>query len=132
MDYINYFKSQAKKFYKDFQTQYKVDNDTIYDYKPKFWPDINEIIVSYDIDEDDFSLMKAQHIIALLANFKDWDELIHANKYLHEIGYYLIEYRENDFLDVWQSYNFELKSIVGEIDDESKLDILKHTFIYKN
>ena len=46
MNYIKYFKSQAKKFYKDFQTQYTKENDYIYSYKPKFWLDIDDIIVS--------------------------------------------------------------------------------------
>lgn len=81
MDYIRYFKSQAKKFYKDFQTQYTKENDDIYNYKPKFWLDTDDIIVSFDIDEDDFSLMKAQHIVAYLADFDNWNELIHANNY---------------------------------------------------
>ena len=34
-----------------------------------FWPDIDDIIVTFDIEEDDFSLMKAQHIVAYLAGF---------------------------------------------------------------
>ncbi len=127
MDYIKYFKSQAKKFYKDFQTQYTIENDVIYDYRPKFWHDINEIIVSFDIDEDNFSLMKAQHIIANLANFKSWNELIHANEYLLEIGYYLIENREDDFLDRWQWY--EPYAQLDRFDDAGKLDIFKHVFL---
>ncbi len=127
MDYIKYFKSQAKKFYKDFQSQYKIENDVIYDYKPKFWLDINEIIISFDINEDDFSLMKAQHIIANLANFKSWDELIHANEYLLEIGYYLIENRGDDFLDRWQWY--ESHAQLNRFDDAGKLDIFKHVFL---
>ena len=71
MDYIKYFKSQAKKFYKDFQTQYTKENDYIYSYKPKVLPDIDDNIVTFDIDEDDFSLMKAQHIVAYLAGFEN-------------------------------------------------------------
>jgi hypothetical protein len=62
------------KFYKDFQTQYIPENDEIYNYKPRFWTDLDEIILSFDIDEDNFSLMKAQHIIAYLANFNSWNE----------------------------------------------------------
>ena len=90
MDYIKYFKSQAKKFYKDFQTQYTKENDYIYSYKPKVLPDIDDNIVTFDIDEDDFSLMKAQHIVAYLAGFENQNELIHANIYKQEIGYYLV------------------------------------------
>jgi len=126
MNYIDYFKSQAKKFYKDFQTQYS-DKEGIYWYHPKFWPDIDEIILAYDIDEDKFSLMKAQHLIANLANFKSWNELIHANECLLEIGYYLIEKREDNFLETWRWYVHYAR--LDRFDDESKLDILKHVFL---
>lgn len=125
MDYIKYFKSQAKKFYKDFQTQYTKENDYIYSYKPKFWPDIDDIIVSFDINEDDFSLMKAQHIVAYLAGFENWNELIHANHYRLEIGYYLVELRDNNALDRWQSFEPDLFGI----DDFGKLDIFKQVIL---
>ncbi|MCR4933378.1 MAG: hypothetical protein K6A29_04205 [Lachnospiraceae bacterium] len=127
MNYIDYFKSQAKKFYKDFQTQYVAEGDIVYSYQPKFWSDINGIIVDYDVDEDNFSLMKAQHLIANLANFGSWNELIHANDYLQEIGYYLIEHREDDFLSRWQWY--EPYAELDRFDDVTKLDIFKHVFL---
>ncbi len=125
MDYIKYFKSQAKKFYKDFQTQYKQEGVAIYSYNPKFWLDIDDIIVSFDINEDDFSLMKAQHIVAYLADFESWNELLHANIFRLEIGYYLIEHRENNALDEWQWYEPQLYGI----DDFGKLDIFKQVFL---
>lgn len=125
MDYIKYFKSQAKKFYKDFPTQYTKENDYIYSYKPKFWPNIDDIIVTFDIDEDDFSLMKAQYIVAYLAGFENWNELIHANIYKLEIGYYLVEQRYNNALDTWQWYEPQL----DVIDDFGKLDIFKQVIL---
>ena len=127
MDYVDYFKSQAKKFYKDFQTQYTPENDMIYAYKPKFWADIEDIILSFDIDEDDFSLMKAQHIVAYLANFQNWNELIHANRYQLEIGYYLVENRDDNCLEDWQWY--QRYAQIEDFSDEAKLDIFKHVFI---
>ncbi len=129
MDYIKFFKSEAKKFYKDFQTQYVVENDDIYGYRPKFWKDIDEIIVSFDIDEDDFSLMKAQHVVAYLADFKNWNELLHANEYQLELGYYLVKHRENNLLEDWQMYELELESQLDRLDDSSKLEIFKHTYL---
>ena len=125
MDYIKYFKSQAKKFYKDFQTQYKEEGEDIYSYKPKFWLDIDEIIVSFDIDEDDFPLMKAQHIVAYLAGFDSWNKLIHANEYLLEIGYYLVEHRDNNALGEWE--NFGGYSYANN--DYELLDIFKQIFL---
>ena len=125
MDYIKYFKSQAKKFYKDFQTQYKQEGEDIYSYSPKFWLDIDDIIVSFNIEEEDFSLMKAQHIIAYLADFQSWNELLHANIFRLEIGYYLIEHRQNNALDEWQWYEPQL----DEIDDSGKLDVFMQVFL---
>lgn len=129
MDYIKYFKSQAKKFYKDFQTQYKEDGEDIYSYKPKFWLDIDDIIVSFDIDEDRFSLMKAQHIIAYLANFESWDDLLHANSAQLELGYHLIEHRTNMLLEDWQYYS---SANLSNLDDYAKLDIFKYIFLEKH
>ncbi|MBE6097553.1 MAG: hypothetical protein E7198_07115 [Schwartzia succinivorans] len=127
MDYIKFFKSEAKKFYKDFQTQYVVENDDIYSYRPKFWKDIDDIIVSFDIDEDDFSLMKAQHIVAYLANFKSWNELLYANEYQLELGYYLLKHRENNLLEDWRWYESYAK--ISGLDDSSKLDIFKIVYL---
>ena len=131
MNYIAYFKSQAKKFYKDFQTQYILENDEIYYYNPQFWTDIDDIILSFDIDEDNFSLMKAQHIIAYLANFNSWNELIHANEYQLELGYYLIEcrndYYDNNLVENWQMYL--RRANLDDIDDAGKLDVFKHIFL---
>ncbi|MDC7280002.1 hypothetical protein NXH64_10875 [Butyrivibrio fibrisolvens] len=127
MNYIDYFKSQAKKFYKDFQTQYKNEDDIGYSYNPKYWLDIEWIIASCDIDENNFSLMKAQHIIAILANFESWNELIHSNECKLELGYYLIENREGILLTEWQMY--ENWAPMDTFDDGVKLNIFKHTFL---
>ncbi len=68
MTYIEYFKLQAKNLFKDYKTKAPYfDNaidDYLYEYNPKFF-DIEEIIMAYDLDQENFSLMSAQHIIAL-------------------------------------------------------------------
>ncbi len=127
MDYIKYFKSQAKKLYKDFQTHYIPDGESIYFYSPKYWFDIDDIILSFDIDEADFCLMKAQHVVAFLANFKCWNDLINADMYQLELGYYLVEHRENNMLEKWQHY--EAYPELADFDSEAKLDIFKHIFL---
>ena len=132
MDYIDYFKSQAKKFYKDFKTQYVDENDEygIYYYRPKFWPDLDEIILSFDIDEDHFSLMKAQHIVAYLADFRSLNELIHASEARLEIGYYLLERRENNFLEEWQWYKSYAK--LDRFNEDETLEIFKQVYLNSN
>lgn len=79
---IEYFKKQAKKLYNDYKTQYTSENhddgSPLYSYNPKYF-DIDEII--YDFNggyegEENFTLMKLQHIIAQMAGCKSWGELI--------------------------------------------------------
>ena len=73
------FKLQAKNFFKDFKTQY-LDEEGLYQYKPKFFKDIDDIILSFDIDEEDITLIKAQHYISLLAGFNNWHDLIRLDE----------------------------------------------------
>lgn len=41
--------------------------------------DINAVISAFDIDVNDFSLMKAQHVIAKIVGLNSWGELIHLS-----------------------------------------------------
>ena len=61
MTHTDFFKLQAKNLFKDYQTKKKSSEAAIgdYQYDPKYF-DIEEIILYFDIDEVDFSLMKAQ------------------------------------------------------------------------
>lgn len=80
MDNISYFKLQAKNLFRDFKSDY-MKEDAEYNFSPKFF-DINSVIMAFDIDCNDFSLMKAQHIIAKIVGFKSWDELIKVSDIL--------------------------------------------------
>ena len=108
MEIIDFFKLQAKNFYKDFKTQY-LGEEELYYYKPKFFKDIDDIIMSFDIDEEDFTLMKAQHYISLLAGFNNWHDLIHSDEDGLELGKFLFEHR-NDYINGnclsshWENY----------------------------
>lgn len=66
MEHIDYFKLQAKNLFKDFKTQ-----------SQKLFPDDAEYLVTleYDFDEQDFSLMNAQHIIARMKGKRKADIL---------------------------------------------------------
>jgi hypothetical protein len=138
MNYIDYFKSQSKKFYKDFKTQYKKEGESIYSYNPTFWADIEDIIVDFDIDEYNFSLMKTQHIVAYLAGFYSWNELLSASNARLELGYLLVENRWGRLvgnqwgyiLEDWKMYlDINLRHL--NLDDESELEIFKYTFLHK-
>lgn len=71
---MNYLKNQAKNLYRDFQLEYK-QGDEEYVLASRFF-DINAIVEDFNIDCDDFSLMKAQHIIAKMLGLNSWKEVI--------------------------------------------------------
>lgn len=131
MNKIDFFKLQAKNLERDFKTQY-LDNEGIYQYKPRFFSDIDDIILSFDIDEEKFTLMKAQHIIALLAGFNKWSDLIHSDNDGLELGKLLFEHR-NDYIngytlwDDWQHYL--LVNGFTDRDNSFKLDLFKMLYL---
>ncbi len=78
MKEINYLKIQAKNLYRDFQLEYMQDGDE-YVLASRFF-DINAIVEDFNIDYDDFSLMKAQHIIAKMLGLNSWKEALDCSK----------------------------------------------------
>ena len=129
MDSVSHFKNEAKKLLKDFKTQ-KIGSDGTYVYSPKFFPDIDDIIVSFGIDEEHFTLMQAQHIIACLAGFEKWSDLIHASDAALELGELLLQYRNHDHWplhEIWHMYLYS--SQLDDVTDESKLEIFKKVFL---
>ena len=65
MSPVDFFKLQAKNLLKDYKTQTSyidpVDGFTYFTYSPDYF-DIDRIFLEYDWDEENFSLMKAQHL----------------------------------------------------------------------
>ena len=134
MDKIAYFKLQAKNFFRDFKTQ-TFDEEGLTQYSPRFFEDIDEILLAYDIDEKNFCLMKAQHLLAQLSGFKNWSELIHASDEALELGKLLLDKR-NDGLpacmgypleDSWEMYLWENK--LQDLPDRDKLAIFKAVYL---
>ena len=74
MKNISYFKLQAKNLFHDIKLDFMQD-DQDYICAPRFF-DTNAVVNDFDVDIDNFSLMKAQHIIAQMVGMKSWDELI--------------------------------------------------------
>ena len=69
MNYIDFFKRQAKNLLKDYQTRkpYSDGNITVYEYEPKYFDidsifvdfgNLNSIFYKYRCSEDDFKLGK--------------------------------------------------------------------------
>jgi len=141
MDTIDFFKQQAKNFLKDFKTKSYNQDEEIYVYSPRYFADIDDIVLNFDIDEEteNFSLMKAQHIIARLAGFDKWTEMIKASPARLELGKLLltnrIPYQEeigifssDESLIVTDWKDFEKKYLSG-CSDENKLEVFKTRFL---
>jgi len=85
MSNLEFFKKEAKNLLKDWKTQTKTverDGSVSYSYSPKFY-DVKGLFLSYefsDKDEQDIKLSRAQHLIAKIAGFKKWNELIQASQ----------------------------------------------------
>ena len=78
MKNIDYFKLQAKNLYHDFQLDFMQEGDT-YVINSRFF-NVNAVVNDFDIQPEQFTLMKAQHVIALIVGMSSWKELIEAPK----------------------------------------------------
>ncbi len=133
MNAINYFKLQAKNLHRDFKTKMPfidkgVDAD-LHEYTPKYF-DVDAIICDFHIDEDNFSLMKAQHIIAQIAGFEKWTELLRASAPELELAKLLFDNQDIIHLQTWRDYISDAESMNQiTFDSSTKLDLYKQLFI---
>ena len=126
---IAHFKLQAKNLHKDYKTKSKASGDDIYTYDPKYF-DIDSIVVDFDLDEDNFTLMNAQHIIAYLAGFEKWNELIKASETKLKLAKLLFDNAHKISIDEWDIYIGETEDMNNTIyDDEMKLAIFEAVFV---
>lgn len=132
MKVIEYFKLQSKNLHKDFKTQKSYFDPTygrdLYKYAPKFF-DVDALALDFDIDEDNFSLMKAQHYIAQLAGFRKWTEMLQASPPAVELSKLLFDNMHKISVIEWDIYiSGEEREKGFPFDDEFKLDIFKAVF----
>ena len=137
---VEFFKQQAKNLFKDYNNRAYNWDEEYYVYYPRFFNDIEAIIKHFDLDEEDsFTLMNAQHIIARLSGFYKWNDLIKASESALEIGKLLLlnrmEYPKklglytnmvNLLAEDWSRY--ESSYLVGCSDDE-KLEAFQKAFL---
>lgn len=94
-----------------------------------FFEDIDDIIVSFDVDEEHFTLMKAQHIVAYLAGFDKWTDLLHASDAALELGKLLFDARDQSngpLREDWDMYLFGCGLM--DASDETKLELFKEVY----
>jgi hypothetical protein len=131
MTQIEFFKLQAKNLFKDYQTKRKSSDATIgdYEYDPKYF-DIEGIILYFDIDEDDFSLMKAQHIIANIVGFRKWTDMLKADESELELAKLLFDNQHKISAEDWEMYiRIQEKDNNTTFDSDFRLEVFKQVFL---
>ena len=138
---VEFFKQQSKNLMKDYKTRVFNETEGFYEYSPQHFQDVDELLYNFGYKEDDsFTLMNAQHIIARLSGFCKWNELIQASESILEIGKLLLTNRESYqqkqgiftnmveslIVEDWKTYESEY---LQGMDDEAKLDVYKQVFL---
>lgn len=136
MNPIHFFKLQAKKLHRDFKTQTPLVDKTIsgfqYEYSPKYFQ-IYDIISDFDIDEENFTLMNAQHVIAKITGFDKWGTLIKASPAELELAKLLFEHQDKIDLISWNDYIADSQSMNEiELEAEIQVEIFKQVVIEDN
>ena len=138
---IEFFKQQSKNFMKDYKTRAFNEAEGFYEYSPRYFQDIDELLYNFGFKDDEaFTLMNAQHIIARLSGFYKWNELIQASEAALEIGKLLLTNREayqqkqGIFTNLveslivadWKEYESQH---LQDFDDEAKLEVFKKVIL---
>lgn len=130
---IEYLKLQAKNLHRDFKTQTSsFDQElrrSVYDYDPKFFK-FDLLVNDFNINEEKFTLMNAQHIIAKLCGLEKWTDFTNASPAKIELS--ILLYMNMDKLEVrdWDKYvsRVETENEV-KLDDEFKLQLFEEGFL---
>lgn len=134
MEPIDYFKLQAKNLYRDYKTQTSYFDMALskhlYRYSPKYF-DIDRLFIDYEIDENNFTLMKAQHIMANWGGFSKWTEMLKASDIELELAKLLFDNMHKISIEEWDEYIFIVESDNNVIlDPVGRLEIFKQVFAY--
>ncbi len=130
---INYFKLQAKNLFRDFKTKTsyrdEVDGNSYYKYDPRYF-DVDAIILAYDWNEETFSLMNAQHTIALMAGFRKWTDLSKASKSELELAKLVFDNQDKINAEEWEIYIADAEhQNKTTFDAPARLEIYKQVFL---
>lgn len=124
---VEYFEQQAKNLFEDYETKTRSSDDDIYEYRPKHF-DIDTIICEFGINEDNFNLVEAQDIIAYMAGFENWGNLLNATETELKLAKLLFDNRDKIDIEDWKMNIILIErnnNIV--LDTKSKIEIFKKT-----
>lgn len=117
---VDYFKLQAKNLFKDFKEKTQ----------KRFSDDAEFIVGEFGYDEKDFSLMKAQHIIALMGGFEKWADLAKASEAQLKVAKLLFDYRDSVNVEEWQDYVWGIEHDHDAVlDPEAQFQILSQVWL---
>lgn len=120
---IEFFKLQAKYLLRDYKTKTKASSEDFYEYSPKYF-DMDSIVCDFDINEDNFTLMNAQHIIACMVGFEKWTALRKASEAELALAKLLFDNRIH--IEDWNMYMAIVERDTKiDWDDESRLNLLE-------
>ena len=130
---LHYLKRQSKKLIKDYKTKTsyidKIDGYTYYKYDPKYF-DMDSIVCDFDIDEENFTLMNAQHIITRMVGFYKWTDLEKASQSELELAKLLFDNQHKLSSDEWDIYlEINQQSNNKVFDADERLEIFKVVFL---
>ncbi|WP_205945763.1 hypothetical protein [Pedobacter frigiditerrae] len=130
---IDFLKLQAKNLHKDYKTQTsyfdKVARRNSYRYSPKYF-DVKGIIIDFNIPEDNFSLMNAQHVISKFAGFNKWADMAKASPVELELAKLLFENAHKVSVEEWKDYIAHgEKENNTRFDAETKLEIFTNVWV---
>lgn len=133
MNTIEYFKLQAKTYTEISKPKLnlllKKFSAFQYEYTPRYFQ-IYDIISDFNIDEDNFKLMNAQHVIANIAGFDKWSTLVNASESELELSKLLYDYQNKIDLISWNLYIDEAQSMnAHEINTDMQIEIFKSVVI---
>ncbi|AWK04781.1 hypothetical protein HYN56_11315 [Flavobacterium crocinum] len=136
MEPIDFFKLQAKNLFRDFKTQKVISENTggdfNYEYSPKYFH-IYDVITDYGIDEENFTLMNAQHVIAKIACFAKWGDLAKASFSELELAKLLFEHQDKIDILSWNLYIAEAQAMNEQLlDAEIQVGIFEQVVIEDN
>lgn len=132
MNTIDFFKLQSKNLHRDFKTKKNVSDNVdyawLYEYKPKYF-DVGMIIDDFNLDEEQLTLMRAQHVIAQMVGFQKWTVLIRASEPDLKIAKILFDNQDVIDLRMWQDHIAEAERMnQTNFDSETKLAICEQAF----
>lgn len=132
MPHLEFFKKEAKNLFKDWQTQSITtgsDGKISYHYDSKFY-DVDSLFQFFEWDDKDRQeqiLARAQHLLAKIAGYKNWNELIYSSETEQELAELMLRHCKNSeaLIDWVQTLEY---TNIGEYGVEAVLDYAKQYF----